>query len=171
VRTNTLLPLLNAGIGVTTGPKGRFTIGADVYYPWIGHPASNRWCIEALAGGVEARWTFRDGTDPLRRGTGPSVGLGAMAGYFDFGRDYRGAQGEFITAALDFRWTWPINRRRWRLGLGVGAGCFYARTRDYVVFSPGDSPYRTGEWSNHISYWGPLRADLTLTIPLWHDKR
>lgn len=170
VHSNTLLPLLNVGGGVTMGPKGRFSLAADWYYPWIWPPRSNRWCAELLAGGVTARWTFRDGTDPYRRGTGFSLGLGPMAGYFDFQRNWRGIQGEAIAAVLDARWTFPINRGRWRLAVGAGAGYMRVRLREYEVYERGGDLFRTGEYSRRVNYWGPLRADVTLIIPFWHDK-
>lgn len=170
-RSNLLVPGLNAGIGVTTGAKGRFSVGADIYYPWLWPFRDNRWCFELLAGGLEARWTFRDGTDPFRRGTGPSVGVSAMAGYYDFERAYKGLQGEFWSVGIDFRWTFPINRNRWRLGVGVGAGYLYSQSRDYVVYTPGGDLFRTGQWTNYLNFYGPVRADVTLTIPIWHDTK
>lgn len=170
-RTNLLIPAMNVGIGYTAGPKGRFTIGADWFYPWIWPAPKNRWCFEILALGLEARWTFRDGTDPYVRGTGPSIGVGVMAGYFDFEREYKGIQGEYIAPCLDFRWTFPINKKRWRLGVGVGAGYLHAITRDYVVYYEGGDLYRKGEYTNRINYFGPMRADVTLSIPIWHKVR
>ena len=171
IRTNLLIPAMNVGVGYTAGPKGRLTLGADWFYPWIWPAKSNRWCFEILALGLEARWTFRDGTDPLVRGTGPSVGVGVMAGYFDYEREYKGIQGEYIAPCIDFRWTFPINKKRWRLGVGVGAGYLHARTRDYVVYYEGGDLYRTGEYTNYINYFGPMRADVTLSIPIWHKSR
>ena len=171
LRSNGLLPLTNVGAGYTFGPKGRFSLGVDWYYPWIWPPRSGRWCFELLAAGAEARWTFRDGTDPYRRGTGFSIGLGGMTGYFDMGRNYMGFQGEAIAAILDARWTFPINKGRWRLGVGVGGGYLYARIRDYEVKERYGDLYRTGEWTRRINYWGPLRADVTLQIPIWHDVK
>lgn len=166
-RTNLLVPLLNVGVGYTPAGNGHFSLGADLYYPWFGYPESAEWCFELMAGCLEARWTFRDGTDPRRRGTGPSLGVSAIAGYFDLGRHFRGQQGEFVAPSLDFRWTWAVNKNRWRLGVGISAGYLHAWTRDYVVYSNGGDPYRTGEWSNRLDYWGPLKADVTLTIPFW----
>lgn len=171
LHTNLLVPALNIGAGVTLGEKRRFSLAADWYFPWLWPSKKNRWCFEVLALGLEGRWWFRDGSDPLRRGTGPSIGLGVMAGYFDLERRYKGIQGEFLAPSLDFRWTFPINHRRWRLGIGVGAGYFRSRTRNYTVYSEYGDLYRDGEWSNIINYAGPVRADVTLTIPIWHDTR
>ena len=165
--TNLLVPALNVGVGLTPAMDGHFSLGADLYYPWFGYARSGEWCAELMAACLQARWTFRDGTDPRRRGTGPSLGVSAIAGHFDLGRDFRGKQGEFVAASLDFRWTWAVNKGRWRLGAGVSAGYLHALNRDYVVYTNGGDPYRTGEWSNRFDYWGPLKADVTLTIPFW----
>jgi len=168
-RTNLLLPGLNVGVEYTFGEKGHFSLAADLYYPWIWPPKSGRWCFELMFANVEARWTFRDGTYPSRRGTGPSIGLFAMAGHYDFGREFRGRQGEFVATGLDFRWTWSIWDGCGRLGVGLGVGYMNTVSRDYVVYTVGGELYRTGEWSNRMDYWGPVKADVTLSIPLWHS--
>ena len=169
LRTNTLLPLLNAGVGVTTGPKGRFTIGADVYYPWLRLVENDSWCVEALAASVEAGWTFRDGTDPARRGTGLGVQIGAAAGYYDLGVRYKGVQGEGAAAWVGASWTWAVARGRLRLGIHAAGGVLLTQYRVYEVYE--GAAWREGDFSHNMVYYGPLKAELRLGIPLWVDKK
>lgn len=171
LRTNALLPLLNAGIGVHTGPKGRFSLGADVYYPWLrlAEPKDLAWCCDALAGSLEARWTFRDGADPLRRGTGFSTALVLMAGYYDLGWNYKGIQGEGAAAALDLAWTWAVARGRLRLGLHAAFGGALTQYRNYTVYE--GRAYRDGDWSRNMTYLGPLKAEVRIGFPLWHETK
>lgn len=169
IRTNTLLPLLNAGVGVTTGPRGRFTVGADVYYPWLRLVENESWCVEALAVSVEAGWTFRDGTDPLRRGTGFGLQLGAAAGLYDFGVKYKGVQGEGAAAWVGASWTWAVARGRLRLGIHAAGGVLLTQYRVYEVYE--GAAWREGDFSHNMVYYGPLKAELRLGFPLWFDKK
>ena len=169
LRTNTLLPLLNAGVSVTTGPRCRFTIGADVYYPWLRLVENESWCIEALAASVEAGWTFRDGTDPARRGTGFGLQLGLAAGYYDFGIRYEGIQGEGAMAYVGASWTWAVARGRIRLGIHAAGGVLLTQYRAYEVYD--GAAWREGDFSHNMIYYGPLKAELRLGFPLWYDKK
>lgn len=171
VHTNTLLPLLNGGVAVHLGPRGRLSLGADWYWPWLRpFERDGSWCVEAQAAALELRWHLRDGRDARRRGTGLSVGLTALAGYYDLGMNRHGVQGEAAGATLDAMWTWPVNRGRWRLSLSAGGGLLMTQWRGYDVYDDGRA-YRDGEWTQVMRYWGPMKAELRLSIPFWYKVR
>lgn len=169
LRTNLLVPALNAGVQVQAGRH--LSLGADWYYPWIWPPKENRWCFELLGLGLEGRWWFRPGDDPLRRATGPSAGLGVMAGYYDFERNYAGRQGEYACIVADGQYGFPLRGGLWRLTVGLGVGFLYTRYREYDVPGPGGRLFRTGNWSQRQRYFGPLRAEVSLVVPLWYQRR
>ena len=168
IHTNTLLPLLNGGVAYTAGPRGRLSFGLAAYWPWLRLIETPTWCIEALAATAEARWTFRDGTDARRRGTGPSLALVAAAGYYDLGIHAEGVQGEGAAAMVDAAWTWAVAKGRLRLGLHVAGGYAVTQYREYTVYD--GRAYRDGAYARNVTYWGPLKAELRLSFPLWREK-
>ena len=125
--------------------------------------------MEALAASVEAGWTFRDGTDPRRRGTGFGLQLGAAAGLYDFGVNYRGVQGEGAAAWVGASWTWAMARGRLRLGIHAAGGVLLTQYRVYDVYE--GAAWREGDFSHNMVYYGPLKAELRLGFPLWFDKK
>ena len=78
-RTNLLLPASNVGMSIPVGNS--WSVGMDYYFPWIWPPEKNRWCIELLGVGLEARYWFGRSRTWQQRLTGHSVGLGVNAGY------------------------------------------------------------------------------------------
>ena len=121
LRTNILaVPFANLGIEVPLGP--RWSIGSDIYYPWIWRPGHsegvdrNGVCNELMAADLELRYWFprKDQKDGQRL-LGYSIGLYGAAGQYDFERDWSGYQGEFYNAGLDFLYAIPVFRGRMRL--------------------------------------------------------
>lgn len=168
-RMNLVLPLLNVGLEVACGPKGRLVVGADWYYPWTRGIGNGSWCVEAQAAGLDLRWYFRDGRNPYRRATGFWMGLSAMAAYYDLCLHREGVQGEALAGGLSLGWTFPVNRGRWRMGLEATFGYAYLQNRRYDVFD--GTAFREGDFMRTVSWWGPVKAAWTLEIPIWHNVR
>lgn len=168
LRSNLLLPLLNVGIEYPLSPH--FSLEADWYYPWIWQQKSNKNCIELLCLTAGARWWMRKPRDDSWRErtdlTGPSIGLVAMAGYFDFERNYKGRQGEYAGVSIDFTWGTKLGRSPLRMEFTIGAGYVYVRSRKYHVETDGGLLFK----DNHLEYvnnWiGPTRAAVSLVIPI-----
>lgn len=169
LRSNLLVPGLNIGVQVPVSTH--FSVAADWYYPWFWPSRDQLRCTELLGLGLEARYWFRDGSDPSLRCTGPSLGVGMMAGYYDLGRRGSGIQGEYALAELDYGYVFRIFRNRFRLMLGIGVGWLHTRYRTYEVYEPGGRPYRVGEWSDKLDWVGPVRAEVSLLIPLWRQQK
>lgn len=164
-RSNLFVPLMNVGLGIACGPKGRFMIGADWYYPWSGSLGNGSWCVEVLAAELSARWYFRDGTDPYSRATGFWLGLDAMATLYDLCLHSKGFQGEGLAGGLAFGWTFPVGKGHLRMGLEMTVGYAYLQNRRYDVFE--GTAFREGDFMRTIGWWGPLKAAWTLEVPIW----
>ena len=171
IRTNLLLPGLNAGVEIPVGAHS--SLEADIYWPWVWPKwlsSDNDRCIEALAARVGYRfWPLghrsSNGKTDL---TGLSFGINVIGGYFDFEWDYEGAQGEAFAAGVDITYAIPIAHRRLRLELTVGAGYGYIQYREYKVYSPGGVLIRPASLPV-VRGWIPVptNAAISLVIPVY----
>ena len=176
LRTNLLLPLLNFGFEMAIG--NRWSIGIDYYYPWFprssnqAHKSSdhkNCFQIDGLA--LEGRcWLGSQHTNSLEnrpfRLTGHSIGLFAMGGRFDLERNYSGHQGEYILGGVDYLYAMPIFKKRMHLELSLGVGYLYSRSTHYNVNVEGGKGYRDNDVRKIFEYFGPVKANVSLVIPL-----
>lgn len=176
LRTNLLLPLMNIGLEVPIG--NRWSIGADWYYPWIprvsnsafdGSDHKNCFQIDGLS--VEGRCWYgsKHNHNELNRQyrlTGHSTGLFVMGGRYDLERNYSGHQGEYILGGIDYLWATPIFKKRLHLELSLGVGYFYSRATRYEVYEEGGKGYRDKDFRKVYQYIGPLKANVSLVIPL-----
>ena len=174
LRTNLLLPALNIGIEVPLGD--RWSVGADWYYPWLWRPKHAEgvdypgWCVEALALNIEGRYWFGK-RSPEKRLLGHSAGLFAMAGYYDFERNYKGLQGEFATVGVDYLFAMPVFKKRMHLEFCLGIGYFYSQARQYEVYTPGGKGYKEKDMAKVIQYFGPVKATVSLVWPIYFTKK
>ena len=168
IRTNLLLPAFNVGVEVPLG--NQWSVGADWYYPWMFRWADHKDCTQALALNLEGRYWFGKDRTRERRLTGHSVGLYAMAGYYDLERNYKGYQGEFVTAGIDYLYACPVFWKRLRLELSLGVGYFYSLARSYEVYTEGGKGYKDKDMAKRIQFFGPTKANVTLVIPIYCKK-
>jgi hypothetical protein len=163
LRSNALVPGLNAGVQFATGRH--LSLAADWYYPWFWPARRNLRCTELLGLGLELRYWFRDGLDPAVRWTGHSLAFGMMAGYYDFERRGSGIQGEYALAAVDYGYSFSLWEEGFRLMLCIGVGWLHTRYRPYQVHEPYGQLFRTGDWTETLDWVGPVRAEVSLIIP------
>lgn len=160
LKTNLLFDVatfLNAEVEVPI--RSRWSVVAEVVWPWWLQRSHNRWCNEMGSVSLEGRFwfrpwqyhsTFRQWHDtrraPLTHGF---VGAYVAAGYYDFQlpktydypegmSDYefyrKGHQGEFVTAGVTFGVSRYIGRRlRFEASLGLGGA--YSEFRRYHIDS------------------------------------
>lgn len=177
LRTNVLaIPFVNLGVEVPLGP--RWSIGTDVYYPWLGRSGhasgvdKTGYCNQLLAADLELRYWFpRKGQKDGQRLLGCSVGLYGAAGKYDFERDWSGYQGEFYNAGLDFLYAAPLFRGRVHLELEIGLGCIWSSARPYDCLEPGGLIYHRRGVTKQITWFGPTRAQLSLAVPIFTRKK
>lgn len=164
VRTNLLVPALNAGAELSIG--NNWSVAADYYFPWFWPTKKNKSCFELLGWSVEGRYWFGRDRQPQERLRGHSVGLYVAGGYYDFERNYRGMQGEFVSPGLDYTYSMAIGRQK-NLNLQFTLAVGYIRSwgRTYNVYGDYGQLYPdqgTVIWD----YVGPTKAAVTLVVPL-----
>lgn len=168
LRTNLLLPLLNAGAEFPVG--NRLSVGADVYWPWIPRSSDHKSCTQAFALGAECRYWLGKNRQGEQRLKGHSVGAFGMWGYYDLGRNYTGDQGHFYAGGLDYLYAKPIFKGKMHLELSLGVGYFYSNSIHYRVYEEGGKGYHDRLYRNKRSYIGPLKASVSLVLPLQGGK-
>ena len=177
LRTNFLaIPLMNLGVEVPLGR--RWSVGADIYYPWLGPSGhvggvdKTGVCNEFSALDVEVRYWFprRDMQDGQRL-LGHSVGLYGAAGYYDFERDWSGHQGEFFNVGLDYLYAAPIFRGRMHLEAELGLGYIWSTARPYDCFEPGGKIYHRKGVTKNTTWVGPTRVQLSLVFPIYARRK
>ena len=170
VRTNLLLPLLNVGLEYAI--DNRWSVGADWYYPWLFRNSGHKNCFQGLGLGIEGRYWLgkqhASGAENIgQRLLGHSVGAFVMTGKYDLEHNYEGYQGEYILGGIDYLFAKPICRGRLHLELSLGVGYFHSRATSYQVYEHGGKGYRDKDFRKNIKYFGPLKAAVTLMVPLY----
>lgn len=177
LRTNFLaIPLANLGIEVPL--DRRWSIGADIYYPWIRRPGHaegvdrNGVCNELLAADVELRYWFpRKGMQGGQRLLGHSIGFYGATGMYDFERNWSGIQGEFYDIGLDYLFAVPLFRGRMHLEAEMGLGCIWSKARPYDCLEPGGVIYHRKGVTRKTTWVGPTRAQISLVVPIYISKK
>ena len=168
IRTNLLVPALNVGAELPLG--NRWSVAADYYYPWFWPNQKNKNCFEFLGASVEARYWFGRDRRPQDRLKGHSVGLYVAGGYYDFERNYRGMQGEFVSPGLDYTYSMAIGRQKnLHLQFTIAAGYIRSWGRTYNVYGDYGQLY-PDEGTVIWDYVGPTKAAVTLVVPFYKKE-
>ena len=176
-RTNLLaVPLANFGLEVPLGE--RWSIGADLYYPWMWRKDHHEgvdylgWCFELMAADIEARYWFKTTRrTPETRLTGHSIGLYAAAGQYDFEWDWTGHQGEFYNVGIDYLYALPVFRGRMHMEFEVGFGYIYSPAQPYDCFVEGGKCFRRKGVKTYVNWFGPTRAQISMVYPIYTRKK
>ena len=168
LRTNLLVPALNLGAELPLG--NNWSVAADYYFPWFWPSQKNKNCFELLGWSVEGRYWFGRDRKPQDRLKGHSVGVYVAGGYFDFERNYRGMQGEFVSPGLDYTYSMAIGRKKnMHLQFTLAAGYIRSWGRTYNVYGDYGELYPddgTVIWD----YVGPTKAAVTLVVPFYKKE-
>lgn len=166
-RTNLLaIPLVNVGMEIPLGKK--ISLGLDAYYPWLRRDDAHMDCTQLLAADVELRFWFAGGLHSAKQIlTSHAIGLYGAAGIFDFERSGFGHQGEFFNVGLEYVYGLPIFRNHLRLEFELGLGFIYSEARPYNCFVEGGECFRRPGITDHIRWWGPTRAQVSLVVPIY----
>lgn len=171
-RENLLLPLLNIGFEVPIG--NRWSVAVDHYYPWLWRywPShSNKYCYELQWEELNIKYWLGDEHQPGRdyypyRLLGHAVGVFGIGGYYDLEHNWSGHQGELWGGGVDYQYARPLGRRM-HVEFSLGVGYMYSKARTYDVFQPGGKLIRRRGDRKQVSYFGPLKADISLIFPLY----
>ncbi len=169
LRTNLLLPGLNAGLEIPVG--NHWSVGANYYYPWFWPKKNNRSCYELLGWTLEGRYWFGKNRQPHQRLLGHSIGLNIYGGYYDLEKDFRGMQGEFVSTGIEYRYALPLGKKRWgHLNFSITLGYLYSAGRTYDVRQEGGPLYGDDNLVK-FHFFGPTKAEISLTIPIYKKQR
>ena len=164
-RTNLLVPALNAGIEVPVGNS--WSVAADYYFPWIWPPEENRWCVEMLGLNVEGRYWFGRDREQEDRLSGHSVGVYAGGGYYDFEMNWKGRQGEYVTAGVDYLYALPVGKKKnIRLEFCIGFGYMHSWVRPYEVKEEFGALIRDPQ-ELRVNWFGPTKLSVGLVVPIY----
>ena len=167
-RTNLLVPALNVGAEMPLGD--RWSVSADYYFPWIWPSPKNKNCFELLGWSVEGRYWLGRNRTARDRLLGHSVGLYGAGGYYDFERNFKGLQGEFISAGLDYTYAMPIGRKkRLNLEFTLALGYIHSWGRNYHVLDEYGPLFKDDE-EIRFDYVGPTKAAVSLVVPFGKKK-
>lgn len=165
IRSNLLVPALNIGAEVPLG--NRWSVSADYYFPWIWPSKTNRNCFELLGWSLEGRYWFGRNRTAADRLKGHSAGLYGAGGYYDFERNYKGQQGEFASAGIDYTYAMPVGKKkRMNLEFTIAVGYIHAWARNYTVHGE-YGPLFKEEGDVIFDYFGPTKAAVSLVIPFY----
>lgn len=168
LRTNFLSPLTNFGAEYCI--DNNWSVAADYYFPWFFRNRHNRNCFQLLGWNIEGRYWFGKDRSEEDRLEGHSIGLSASAGYYDFEREYKGKQGEFVSAGVDYLFSLPIADDRLHLEFTLGLGYIWSYVKPYNVFEDGGKAYKTG-YTERFNWWGPTKAGVSLVVPIKCKRR
>lgn len=168
LRTNLLVPGLNFGAELPLG--NNWSVAADYYYPWFWPSKKNKNCFELLGWSVEGRYWFGKDRTLQERLRGHSVGLNVACGYYDFEKDYRGIQGEFVSPGLDYTYSMAIGQKK-RVNLEFTLAVGYIRSwgRTYNVYADYGQLFPE-EGTVIWDYFGPTKAAVSLVVPLYRKE-
>lgn len=166
LRTNLLSPLTN--IGAEYSIDDHWSVAADYYFPWIPRDKSHRNCFQLLGWNIEGRYWFGEDRTYEDRLEGHSAGLSLAAGYYDFERNFKGNQGEFVKIGADYTYAMPIFRDRMHLEFTIELGYIYSQMKPYEVFEEGGKAYKLG-YKKNFNWFGPTKAGVSLVIPIKAD--
>lgn len=170
LRTNLLVPAMNVGVEVPVGNS--WSVAADYYFPWIWPPKQNRWCVELLGWSLEGRYWFGRDRTAEDRLSGHSVGLYAGGGYYDFEKDWKGVQGEYMNVGVDYLYALPVGRKKnLRFEFTLGVGYIRSWVRPYEVKQEyGDLIKDTQE--KRVNWFGPTKLAVSFVVPIYvKDKK
>lgn len=175
LRTNLLLPLMNIGVVVPIG--NRWSVGADWYYPWALRSSSHKNCFQLAFLTLEGRYWLggkhKAGVDNKQyRLRGHSLGAFVATGKYDFERNYKGDQGEFFAAGIDYLYAIPVFKGKLNLEFSLGVGFMRASAYEYTVYTqPGGKAYHDDKNFRKVTnYAGPIKGSIALVLPLKFRK-
>lgn len=166
-RMNLLVPGFNLGVEIPV--KDNWSIGVDGYFPWL-LDKDNRWCVQLLAGFVDAKYWLPGEKYKWTRSErlqGHAVGVYAGAGLYDMQYRRNGAQGEFMDFGVDYTFSLPLADNKLRIEFNIGLGLLRTWYRPYYTSSDYEDLIKEpGIKYNATNFIGPTRANVSLVVPI-----
>lgn len=173
LKTNLLYDAVTALNFAVEIPIGKhFSFQYEHHCPWW-LSRNNKYCLQFLSFGGEARWWFAPKTRP---GTADMKQRDALVGHFlgaygwtgkadiQAGREFGCYQFEFCSAGLTYGYSMPVGKYL-NMEFSISAG--YARIpyQHYIPTPDWSLLIRDKDNAGTLHYWGPTKAEISLVIP------
>lgn len=169
---------LNVAVEVPIGK--RFSVQYEHVFPWwTAGPSGNKYSMQMLSMGGEARWWFS--TRVRDRKAGPATGadarrdlllghyLGIYAdgGKYDLqaGRKIGCYQNYFRGAGLSYGYSLPLGRRL-NMEFALSVGYMMVDYQHYIPSSDWSVLIRDNDKAGRTHYFGPTKAKVSLVVPI-----
>lgn len=174
LKTNLLYDAVSAlNFAIEVPFNEHFSILYEHHCPWW-LSKNNRYCLEFLSFGGEARWWFapRTRTESLKYKQrdalmGHFLGAHAWGGKFDIqaGREFGCYQCHFFSAGLTYGYAMPVSRH---LNMEFSVSVGYARVpyQHYIPSEDWSLLIRDRNNAGTLHYFGPTKAEISLVIPI-----
>ena len=164
LKTNLLYDAVTAVNFAVEAPVGKqFSVLYEHHCPWW-LSKNNKYCLQFLSYGGEARWWFAPGEDVL---TGHFLGAYAWGGILDIqaGRDFGCYQADFTSFGLSYGYSMPIGKH---LNMEFSLSAGYARIpyQHYVPTDDWQTLIKDKSDAGTLHYLGPTKAEVSLVIPI-----
>ena len=180
-KTNLLYDAATALNFAVEFPLGdRFSLQYEQVFPWwTAGPYGNKYSMQVLSFGGEARWWFASRIQRLNseelsgaqrqraRLLGHYLGLYAHAGKFDIqaGRKFGCYQNYFKGAGLSYGYSLPLGRRV-NMEFAVSLGYMAIDYQHYIPSSDWSVLLKDNDKAGTKHYFGPTKAKISLVFPI-----
>ena len=98
------------------------------------------------------------------------MGVYFAGGYYDFERNYRGMQGEFLSPGVDYTYSMPLGRnKKVHMQFTLAVGYIRSWGRTYNVYGDYGELY-PDEGTVIWDYFGPTKAAVTIVVPFYRKE-
>lgn len=157
----------------------RFSVQYEHVFPWWNAgPGGNKYCVQVLSMGCEARWWFAkrerkksvDAPGIVKRRDlllGHYLGLYADAGKFDVqaGRRFGCYQDYFKSAGLSYGYSLPVGKRV-NLEFSLSVGYALVDYQHYIPATDWSVLLKDNDKAGTMHYFGPTKAKVSLVVPI-----
>ena len=165
LKTNLLYDLFTAVNAEVEVPIGdHWSAAVEYVFPWW--EKDNKYCLQMLELGVEARYWFRNNHYHKQKLQGMFLGAYCMSAKYDFQWDRDPAyQGECWSAGFTYGYAMPI--AKWcNLEFSLSVGYLSSAYRHYFPADDYSELWRDPNKQGRMSYFGPTKLKVALVVPL-----
>jgi len=165
LKTNLLYDLFTAVNAEVEVPIGdHWSAAVEYVFPWW--EKDNKYCLQMLELGAEARYWFRNNHYHKQKLQGMFLGAYCMSAKYDFQWDRNPAyQGECWSAGFTYGYAMPI--AKWcNLEFSLSVGYLSSAYRHYFPADDYSELWRDPNKQGRMSYFGPTKLKVALVVPL-----
>ena len=165
LKTNLLYDLFTAVNAEVEVPIGdHWSAAVEYVFPWW--EKDNKYCLQMLELGAEARYWFRNNHYHKQKLQGMFLGAYCMSSKYDFQWDRNPAyQGECWSAGFTYGYAMPI--AKWcNLEFSLSVGYLSSAYRHYFPADDYSELWRDPNKQGRMSYFGPTKLKVALVVPL-----